>query len=479
MTEDPTPRPWKVRGGKSTPPTPRGAAPSGTVPASLARRHQSFQWLFLLPALADTVTLALSGTLAYLLRTSTLFEVDPYLRNPGQYLLMLGVAVALWHLLLAWRGGYANRLLFFRIDELQLQFSTSLILLIVLMAGTFLYREYDYSRLILFFSWGFFVLLGSLGRQVSHRLREAIHRRGWARRAVLLVGKGERRRLLATRLRENPGLGVRLLRLPPGASLVDFLAVTPVDELFLFSDRVAYENIWALRERSCNPDLVVHLVPPFGNLYLRNLTGGFFDGTVMISLDSPLARRWMLTAKRAIDAVTAALFLILFAPLLLLLAVLVRLDSPGPVLFRQRRVGMGGREFTILKFRSMYVEADPYAVTPTDRADPRITRVGAFLRSTGLDELPQLWNVLVGEMSLVGPRPEMPFITAGYTPLEAKRLQARPGITGLWQVYARSSHLPIHHHIEFDLYYIENMSLSLDLMILLDTIPTLILRTGI
>jgi exopolysaccharide biosynthesis polyprenyl glycosylphosphotransferase len=453
-----------------------GARPAGP---STAAHRRAFHWLFLLPALADTLTLTLSGTLAYLLRTSSLFEVDDYLRNPRQYLLMLGVAIALWHLLLAWRGGYANRLLFFRIDELQLQFNTSLILLLLLMAGTFLYRQYDYSRLILFFGWGFFVVLGSLGRQISHRLREALHRRGWARRDVLLVGKGERRRLLATRLRENPGLGVRLRRLPASVSLVDFLAVTPIDELFLFSDRVAYENIWVLRERSCNPDLVIHLVPPFGNLYLRNLTGGFFDGTVMISLDSPMARRWMLATKRAIDAVTAAVFLALLSPLLLLLAVLVKLDSPGPVLFRQRRVGLGGREFTILKFRSMFVESDPYAVTPTDRSDPRITRVGSFLRSTGLDELPQLWNVLVGEMSLVGPRPEMPFIAKGYTPLEAKRLQARPGITGLWQVYARSSNLPIHHHIEFDLYYIENMSLSLDLMILLDTIPTLILRTGI
>ncbi len=466
--------------GGSSPPEAR--APSGS-PASVAvparPRLGSFHFLFLLPAAADTLTLAASGTLAYLLRTSSWFEVDPYLRNPRQYLLMLAAAVVLWHILLAWRGGYVNRLLFFRIDELLVQFNTSLLLLTILMAGTFLYKQYDYSRLILFFSWMFFVILGSLGRQVSHRVREAIHRRGWACRRVLLVGKGERRRLFRARLRENPGLGVRLLRLPPGGNLADFLAATPVDELFLFSGNIAYENVWVLRERSCNPDLVIHLVPPFGNLYLRNLNGGFFDGTVMISLDSPPARRWMLRAKRLIDLVVAAGFLVALAPLLLLIAVLVKLDSPGPVLFRQRRVGLQGREFTILKFRSMFRDADPYAETPVERADPRITRMGAFLRSTGLDELPQLWNVLVGEMSLVGPRPEMPFIVAGYTPLETRRLQARPGITGLWQVYARTANLPIHHHVEFDLYYIENMSLTLDLMILLDTIPTLILRTGI
>lgn len=442
-------------------------------------RFPAFHWLFLLPALADTLALALAVFLAYQLRTSSVFEVDPYLLNPRQYLMLAAAGIALWHCLLAWRGGYTNQLLIFRIDELLLQFNTSIVLFLVLMAGTFLYRQYDFSRLVLAFSWVFFVILGSLGRQVAYRVREALHRRGHAHRRVLLVGKGERKRLFRSRLRENPALGVRLIRIPPLNNLADFLKTTPVDELFIFGDRIAYENVWSLRENSCNPDLVIHLVPPFGNLYLRNLTGGFFDGTVMISLDSPPARRWMLMVKRMIDLVVSAGFLLLFSPILALLAVLIKLDTPGPVLFRQIRAGLDGKEFTILKFRTMFRESEPYAVTPTDRRDPRITRVGALLRSTGLDELPQLWNVLVGEMSLVGPRPEMPFIVSGYSALEAKRLKARPGITGLWQVYARTANLPIHQHVEFDLYYIENMSISLDLMILLDTIPTMVLRTGI
>jgi len=274
-------------------------------------------------------------------------------------------------------------------------------------------------------------------------------------------------------------MGVRLVRIQPQISLSDFLQTTPIDELFVFDDRIAYESLWNLREKSLNTDLVIHLVPSFGNLYLRNLSGGFFDGTVMVSLDSPPARVWMLSAKRAIDFAVSAFFLVFCTPLLAAIALFVKLDSNGPILFRQTRAGLRGREFTILKFRTMCQDADPYAITPTERQDPRITRIGRFLRSSGLDELPQLWNVLVGEMSLVGPRPEMPFIVSGYSLLESQRLKARPGITGLWQVYARSANLPIHQHVEFDLYYIENMSLSLDLMILLDTIPTMVLRTGI
>ena len=184
-------------------------------------------------------------------------------------------------------------------------------------------------------------------------------------------------------------------------------------------------------------------------------------------------------AKRAIDFTGAALALLLFSPLFLITAVLVKFDSPGPVFFRQRRNGLNGVEFDILKFRTMQESADPYAETPRERADPRITRLGRFLRASGIDELPQLLNVLRGEMSLVGPRPEMPFITRKYTALERQRLKVKPGITGLWQVYARSENLPIHHHIEYDLFYIENMSILLDLIIIIDTLPTAIMRTGI
>ncbi|HOY66740.1 MAG TPA: sugar transferase [Candidatus Ozemobacteraceae bacterium] len=430
--------------------------------------------------LADTLALCLSGWLAYAVRTSeALFQVEPYLQNPGQYGLLIGTAVVIWHLLLIWRGGYERKLLLFRLDELLLQFKTSLLLFLLLMAATFLYHAYDFSRLVIFLWWLAFVFFGGIGRQIAHRLRERLHARGWGRRRVILTGSGPTLELFEKRLRENPGLGADIVASGAGIPLAELLSSEYIDEVFLFGDRIEYEQLWQLRETSRNSAVLLHLVPSFGNLYLRQFTGGFFDGAVMLSVSSPAARRLTLGVKRFLDVAISAAFLVLLAPLGVLFALLIRLDSAGPVLFAQRRIGRDGREFTIYKFRTMYEDAEVYSPTPTSRADPRITRIGALLRSTGLDELPQLWNVLIGDMSLVGPRPEMPFIVREYTAVEAKRLKVRPGITGLWQVYARTANLPIHSHVEYDLFYIENLSVSLDLMILLDTIPTLVFRTGI
>jgi len=433
----------------------------------------------ILSFIIDSLTLCFSGWLAYSIRTSSLFLVDSYITNPWEYFLLLITAIFLWHSLYALRGGYHRNPLLFRIDELLLQFDTSIILFFLLTSATFLYHNYNYSRLIVFFGWLLFVFFGSLGRQISYRIREALHRRGFCRKKVVLSGSGGKKKLFEERLVENSALGIDIFPLPANASLIEAVSRENIDEVFIFEDHMAYENVWQLRDKSRNPHLTVHLVPSFGNLYLRNFAGGFFDGAVMINLDSPTARKFILFAKRTIDLIVALLFLGICSPIMLIAALLVKLDSRGPVFFSQQRIGRDGKAFTIYKFRSMLDTAAPYALTPIERIDPRITRIGAFLRSTGLDELPQLWNVFKGEMSLVGPRPEMPFIVEKYSELEMKRLKVKPGITGLWQVYARATRLPIHSHIEYDLYYIENLSLSLDLMILLDTIPTMILRTGI
>ncbi len=174
-------------------------------------------------------------------------------------------------------------------------------------------------------------------------------------------------------------------------------------------------------------------------------------------------------SKRALDIVVAFALLVMTAPLWVVAAIAIRLDSPGPVFFVQERIGLRGRRFRIVKFRTMRIEADPYEHSPVGDIDPRITRVGRILRVGGLDELPQLINVLRGEMSMVGPRPEMPFLVAGYTEQQRLRLDAKPGITGLWQVSA-DRHSEIHENIEYDLYYIKHQSILLDLLILIETV---------
>jgi lipopolysaccharide/colanic/teichoic acid biosynthesis glycosyltransferase len=173
--------------------------------------------------------------------------------------------------------------------------------------------------------------------------------------------------------------------------------------------------------------------------------------------------------KRMLDLTVAPLLLLLTSPIWLVAVIWIRLDSPGPILFSQERVGLGGRPFKMLKFRSMWQTAPKYAPSPNGNVDPRITRVGRLLRRTGFDELPQLLNVIAGTMSLVGPRPEMPFLVAGYTPLQLQRLQVKPGITGLWQISV-DRHAEIHENIEYDLYYVSHQSVLLDVLILLETL---------
>jgi exopolysaccharide biosynthesis polyprenyl glycosylphosphotransferase len=195
-----------------------------------------------------------------------------------------------------------------------------------------------------------------------------------------------------------------------------------------------------------------------------------------------------LVLKRALDIALGSLILLLSLPLWLIVPLLIKLDSPGPVLYRQVRVGRGGRQFTFYKFRSMRQGAEDEwhrlrALNETEgpilkiRNDPRLTRVGRFLRRTSMDELPQILNVLRGDMSLVGPRPPLPAEVLQYEPWQHKRLSVAGGMTGLWQVSGRS-HLNFEEMVMMDLYYIENWSLGLDLKILLRTIPAILTATG-
>jgi lipopolysaccharide/colanic/teichoic acid biosynthesis glycosyltransferase len=209
-----------------------------------------------------------------------------------------------------------------------------------------------------------------------------------------------------------------------------------------------------------------------------------------VELTVPSLKARQLLAKRVIDLAASVSGLILLSPLFALLAVAIKLDSPGPVFFTQNRVGLGGRVFRFVKFRTMRDGADAEKAdmahlnhTGDPRLfkipdDPRVTRLGAFLRRWSLDELPQLWNVVIGDMSLVGPRPFFESDLEAYRDHHFIRLGARPGLTGLWQVKGRSSVLDFEEVVRLDREYIDGWSLWLDLKILLLTIPAVARRTG-
>jgi lipopolysaccharide/colanic/teichoic acid biosynthesis glycosyltransferase len=182
-------------------------------------------------------------------------------------------------------------------------------------------------------------------------------------------------------------------------------------------------------------------------------------------------------AKRICDVIGSLVLLFMLFPLFVLIAILIKMDSPGPVFFRHDRVGKDGKVFVLWKFRSMRTGVPAYEASPRSVVDGRLTRVGRLIRRMSLDEIPQLINVLRGEMSLVGPRPEMPFIVDRYHPMECERLAARPGITGLWQISPARA-FPIHENLQYDLHYIRNQNFFLDCAIVLRTIAAVIHGVG-
>jgi lipopolysaccharide/colanic/teichoic acid biosynthesis glycosyltransferase len=173
-------------------------------------------------------------------------------------------------------------------------------------------------------------------------------------------------------------------------------------------------------------------------------------------------------AKRLIDVFGAAALMVLCTPIVLISALSVRVSSPGPVFFAHTRIGIRGKPFKIYKLRTMCQNSPPYAKHPDSSDDDRITRIGAWLRRFSIDELPQLYNVLKGDMSLVGPRPEMPFVVQKYDEIQRQRLTVKPGLTGLWQISADRA-FSIHENLQYDLFYIERRSASLDMAILFIT----------
>ncbi len=206
------------------------------------------------------------------------------------------------------------------------------------------------------------------------------------------------------------------------------------------------------------------------NFAERSTSVQIIDGLMVTTFDGDGDRPLVYSVfKRLTDVLLSSLLILLTLPVGLAAAILVKVTSTGPVFFRQQRTGQSGRPFVMLKFRSMYVDTPPYGRSPESSQDKRITPAGRFLRKTSLDELPQLWNVLMGEMSLVGPRPEMPYVTQTYSPLERRRLSVPQGLTGLWQLSGDRKFV-IHQAIEYDLYYIENRGILLDFAILLHTL---------
>ena len=463
----------------------------------------------LLMALTDVVLINLAFAFAYWLRYEKQWLVALEPQNYVPYRVWFPVGLTLTGiLLLAYQleGVYDLRRRSGWLDQVYSLFTGTLIGLAVLIVLTFYLRPMFYSRLMLGYAGVLIVTVLSLSRLGWGALQAHLFRRGIGVERVLVVGCGEVGRAVMGSIMARPELGYQVVGFVDDdpergqRDLGRFRALGSIDALpRLLAQRQIDEVIVALPWRSIERIMQVmslceqygvrtRIVPDLFQLRLNRVDIDTISGIPVIGVKDVSIRGWNRAMKRAMDIVLAAAGLVLTAPLMALVALLIRWDSPGPILFRQVRVGRDGRLFTLYKFRSMRVGAEEEkarlqalneATGPLFkiRDDPRLTRVGRLLRRLSIDELPQLWNVLRGDMSLVGPRPPVPSEVEQYQPWHRKRLAIDPGMTGLWQVSGRSE-LTFDEMVMLDLYYAENWSLWLDFKIILRTIPTVILGTG-
>jgi Undecaprenyl-phosphate glucose phosphotransferase len=350
-----------------------------------------------------------------------------------------------------------------------------------------MFKEYRYSRLVLIY-FGGLGALAMVGSRVSLRAAlRALRARGYNLRHALAVGEGAALKGLIERLDSFPELGLCVCgvvteqgpesrryyakpHLGGFANLVDVIRKTRVDEVLISLPPSRGDELDRLLDLIKDETVDIRVVPDIHRFVTLGCEIEDFDGLPVVRINDSPVMGWGAFAKRVTDAALSSVALVVLSPLLLLIAVLVKLTSPGPILYSQERMGLDGRSFSMLKFRSMRADAESQTGAVWANAnDPRRTRFGMFLRKTSLDELPQLWNVLRGDMSLVGPRPERPVFVAKFrnqVPHYMLRHKVRAGITGWAQVNGWRGNTSLSRRIEHDLFYIRNWSYTFDVKIL-------------
>ena len=479
------------------------AQPRATAnPVEATRTPSARPWPLILAGATFAIDM-LAVTLSYLLAKAVAHEVGWDSERPIHLNSWIFLTVAVWPVVFAIYGLYDMRRPTHATAEFQRLFNALLMSALLVLLITFVIRI-DISRS--FFAWllGLSLVTIPVGRVLTRRAAHALNTRAVTSLVTLIAGTNDEARALARTLRRRPWMGYRVCGFvevtPSGLASMDGLPVLgTVDDIAQISaDHTVRAVIVAGSaaggatlqsiDSALGADVAIRVSPGLANLGAARIVLEPIDGMALFSLRRHRFSRRQRLVKRSLDVVVTSIALVAAAPLMLGIALLIRLTSPGPILFRQRRVGAYERTFVILKFRTMIAGADAQrdrldAGNEADgllfkmRRDPRVTRVGRFLRRTALDELPQLFNVLRGEMSLVGPRPALPEEARRYADSQRGRLRVKPGVTGLWQVNGRHD-LAFEDYVRYDLFYVENWSLTMDLYVLAKTIPALVSGRG-
>ncbi len=452
---------------------------------------------------ADAFSAALAWIVAFALRAYIFPELS-FLPNSitkplnpfVNYAIALPMIIITWITICASLDLYRRQSFRTSFEELSAIVKMTFLFLITSMAVAFLLKDLSLGRAVLILSSCFSFVLMIITRLVWSGVERSLFEEGIGRVRTLIVGADRYVQKAIDRLQSDPNKKYEILGIlddthEPGDSLYgqpvlgkinelpECAKALAADEIFFADPKLAKRNLLNL-VASCGEKTQVRQYNILTDLFGVITDHAFFDADDEIPFKvlkqgglSPFEQ----TLKRILDISIASSMLmcvLLFFPVICLM---IRFSSPGPAIFRHKRIGLNGFPFIMYKFRTMYREVNEYEEAPIRVDDPRILPIGRWLRRTSLDELPQLWNVIKGEMSMVGPRPEMPFIVESYEPWQRRRLTVLPGITGLWQISGRKDR-PLHSNLEYDFYYIQNQSLLFDIIILLKTVPVVLFGKG-
>jgi len=438
----------------------------------------------------DGLLVAISFCLAYLLRFKVLLFITPgTIPLFEDYTKVLIFITLIWLAIFQLLGLYDKKKMSGLIDELAGLFLAVSIGSLLLLGLLFLYREYWVSRLVIFNAWIITFVILAIWRLVAHGINYSRYLNGWGLKNVLILGGGEMGELLALKIRQNRLLGYRLIGVLDDTTNVRQLVKTQkVQEILIASARFSDNQVLDIITECENLGVEFKLIPGILELIASRIDVDELGGLPLLTVSEIQLKGFKALIKRSVDICFSLFFIMLFSPIFIIFPVLIKLTSKGPLLFFQARLGKDGKPFPMFKFRSMVANAEDLLPELKEKSeteghifkiknDPRMTPLGRFMRHWSIDELPQLFNVLFGQMSLVGPRPPLAREVEKYSSWHKKRLRVRPGITGAWQVAGRSL-IPFEEMVRLDLYYIENWSLWLDFKILLKTIPVVLFGHG-
>ncbi|MFC1810151.1 sugar transferase [Patescibacteria group bacterium] len=435
--------------------------------------------------ISDLIFFLISFVCAYYLRNAYSEPIQPILI----YMKALPVAFLILVIVFYFSGLYEQKIRVESTSEIFAVIKGILMTAILLMAGSFLYK-YDYSRGFVLIFIGSSAVFLNLGRYFIRVYQKFLIKKGRGISKILIIGAGKPGRKLAQQIEKFKDFGYQIVGfvddnvrknrvklLGKLEKLAQIIKKHKIDIVYVSDPMMPHEKMLELMTECGNLNVKFKLVSSLYEILVGNINISELEGIPSIDVKPRKPNILYRLTKRFIDIFASLIMIVLLSPVWLLIVILIRLDSKGKAHFIHKRVGLEGREFKLYKFRTMKTAVGSYEVAPFKPGDKRITRIGRFLRKTSLDELPQLLNVLKDEMSLVGPRPEMPFIVKKYSKWQRKRLEVKPGLTGLWQILGRKD-LPLHENMEYDFYYIQNQSLLLDLVILIKTVWAVITGKG-